>query len=1532
MPMNRPARILLLSIAAIIALVLVAIVVLNGTYYGRERVRTLALDAIRDMVHGEVTVGRIDGNLLDRFDLVDVQILDEDGQPFLIADRIRARIAFSPLFSRRIIVRSMELDRPVVTVSRAPGGAWNYERIFQGGDTVRGISNAGWGSWVDLHGITVRNGTLLVHQPYPTDEEVRRTVGDSAAFALARQSRVRVERVGSSLRQTMEFREINARIPRLVFAHPDSTAIGFRVGQLSMLAKPLEAPDVVVRNMEGDVRITDDTVTLRGVDLRLPSSRIEGALTYHVSAGDVELDLKSDTLAFADIQTLYPELPENGGGRLDMKAIIRDTSTSEYEFTNARLAVGTSRVAGRLGMAVNPHLLELRETDLRFTRFTTELVESLVPGLKVRIPGAFTGHARLSGPSTAMTADVSGTYDPTRHAAFQLTARGIIGTGETTRAQNLRVNVRDLPVTLAREFVSDVPLGGTANIDAVISGSVVTQFAGKVTITHRETATSTIVAEGSVAPRDHMRMNLGIRLMPLSLEVVERYAPKTDFRGDVRGTGEVHGTLSDMRASLALQLPAGSAIVSGTFDLESASRSYNATTQLKDVDLNAAVATIPVTRLNGEATIVGTGTTVRTMDNHFTAHLRDTEFDSTQVSEAVVVASARSARLTVDTLRVQTPFGVATAAGTLGLVEGTDGTLTYGIDINTLSGLERWIATGDTTVILPRSLARQRTVAQVTRTDSAPPQVRGDSAIGAILAGQPDKTKPIQLPAVAGPGPLRRDSLAGSANVRGTLQGALPRFTAKGKAALNRLTYDGYEIGRGAVDFTWTDVGTRDAAIAAEMGVDSVRAAGFAFDSTHVQATWNAGRTGDVALEVFPGDTSLYKVRARYALHTDHGEVHLQDINLRFDSVTWQSVRPSTVHWQGGGIRIDSLDLRSGDGTGRGRIFVNGEVPDKNPGRLEIRVDSLRVAPWVTLLQSNIAIDGIASVEATVEGTRSEPHIRGSLALREHVYRKVPFPEIHSTFTYADRRFQFDGDLRRDASGGGIVLAKLKGDLPVDLSLADSISTRKLPGPLSIDLDGDSIPLSPLADLVEEFSLVTGEARGHVGMRGTWDRVRYEGALAINIPRLGLRTPGVILTSTVGQLDMVDDRLVIDSLVTHSGGVARLTGSVLLADIAHPEVDLKLNTDQTRVLDNARGQLVVSSRLAFKGPVDTLDVNGSVIVTQGIIRIPDPEEWNLINTGDPTLFAIADTALTRELELEPPSPILKNASVDVRLEVQRGTWARSREANIEVFGELAIERFTGDQQFTVTGALQSDYGDYELYGRRFNVSRGSVRFTGAPDNPVLQLLATHEVRQAGRAPFEIQVSIGGTLERPNISLTSQAQPTLTQSDLISFLAFGQSSTSLLQFDGSAIEGGGLAGSSLSGNVASLATRQLASVALGALFADLEADLSERTAADVLRIRPAELPSGLSLGDFATVARGTQLEIGKYLNRNTFFVGQFRATFDVPGATLERRYGTQFRVRTSLETRYHPLVPSLTAGLLPKEYHVIAAVLRWTRSW
>ena len=52
------------------------------------------------------------------------------------------------------------------------------------------------------------------------------------------------------------------------------------------------------------------------------------------------------------------------------------------------------------------------------------------------------------------------------------------------------------------------------------------------------------------------------------------------------------------------------------------------------------------------------------------------------------------------------------------------------------------------------------------------------------------------------------------------------------------------------------------------------------------------------------------------------------------------------------------------------------------------------------------------------------------------------------------------------------------------------------------------------------------------------------------------------------------------------------------------------------------------------------------------------------------------------------------------------------------------------------------------------------------------------------------MQIGGTLSRPRIALDSDARPPLSQSDLLRYLAFGRTSSSLLQVEGSSLSGGG----------------------------------------------------------------------------------------------------------------------------------------------
>ncbi|MGH7712934.1 MAG: hypothetical protein ACREOG_16710, partial [Gemmatimonadaceae bacterium] len=360
-------------------------------------------------------------------------------------------------------------------------------------------------------------------------------------------------------------------------------------------------------------------------------------------------------------------------------------------------------------------------------------------------------------------------------------------------------------------------------------------------------------------------------------------------------------------------------------------------------------------------------------------------------------------------------FGSASAAGTFGLQEGKSGTLRYTAAVSDLAGLTRWVATGDTGLVEARPLLGARIArAQQYRDSVRRAELVKDNPAAQLAAELQQKPeRPTPAPAAAAVlTRVPRDSIGGSFSVTGEAQGSVKRFNMSGVLQTPGMVWAGNLIGAGSVTARWTDVATPNNSLVADGGVDSIRAVGFAFDSTRFRGLYQRGE-GEVQVAIFPGDTAEYRFDATYALRTGEGEVHLRDIRLRFDSTAWVSTRPSTVSWRGQGITIDSLELRNANGNGGGRIFVNGEIPDVDPGRLEVAVDSVRLAPWITLAQSDIAADGIATLRGTIQGTRASPLINATVTLTQPRYAGTAFPEVLAQLDYKERALALDGRIRR---------------------------------------------------------------------------------------------------------------------------------------------------------------------------------------------------------------------------------------------------------------------------------------------------------------------------------------------------------------------------------------------------------------------------------------------------------------------------------------------------------------------------------------
>jgi translocation and assembly module TamB len=253
------------------------------------------------------------------------------------------------------------------------------------------------------------------------------------------------------------------------------------------------------------------------------------------------------------------------------------------------------------------------------------------------------------------------------------------------------------------------------------------------------------------------------------------------------------------------------------------------------------------------------------------------------------------------------------------------------------------------------------------------------------------------------------------------------------------------------------------------------------------------------------------------------------------------------------------------------------------------------------------------------------------------------------------------------------------------------------------------------------------------------------------------------------------------------------------------------------------------------------------------------------------------------------------------------------------------------QSIVVDGTVLSDRGEYRFQGRKFIIQRGSATFINTRQlDPTLQVTGAYEVQLPGREPIIIQILITGTLNTPKIALTSNADPPISQTDLLSYLAFGQSSSSLIQTVGSGLTTGGSGGGNIVGRAAALAQQQIGSIALGAITDQVAGEAARSLGADVFDITPADVSP-----DVGNFLRATQIEFGKYIRSRTFLGLEVRpdpAALQRPGLQLQQVLDEKrgYSLTASFQPRYLLQEPSLSSDLTPQTTSVFGLFL--ARQW
>ena len=467
---------------------------------------------------------------------------------------------------------------------------------------------------------------------------------------------------------------------------------------------------------------------------------------------------------------------------------------------------------------------------------------------------------------------------------------------------------------------------------------------------------------------------------------------------------------------------------------------------------------------------------------------------------------------------------------------------------------------------------------------------------------------------------------------------------------------------------------------------------------------------------------------------------------------------------------------------------------------------------------------------------------------------------------------------------------------------------------------------------------MSGRASTHIDLSGTWRHPIIVGAFAIQRGAMGLPKAGIQLRDLEADIAFTPDSVRITRFTAASGSqrgsAASLHGSIHVPDWRDRKslgFDLSLDARNFLALDRRSvARIEFSGGLRLGGTLGRPVLQGDITVDRGALYLSDIFRKQVVNLNDPEAFTLVDTTLEENRGLLETSPLLDSLVTHLQVpgftvRIGDDVWLRSEEANIKLAGSMQLSK-TGTQRIE-SGTLRVSRGtyrlDFSIVQRTFQVDSGTVTFYGDPHiQPELNVWASYTVRQANRQSGQdvrIIAHIAGTLRDPRLELSSDERFPLSQTEILSYIVFGQPS-----FAGT-------------GDItANPALQQVAAALLPSVGAVLERALADQIGfIDYVQVQTGTTgQQSVFTGSGAqSFLSGTRIGVGKQIGERTFVTAnaglcQFAGTQSGVsfgqslGLTVEQRLRDGFTLQGSIEPSSAALQcrPGLTTiGSRPPQY-------------
>lgn len=1350
--------------------------VATGTDAGRSWLMTALVTRANRVFkgRGSLRIGRLREISPDRVVAENVQLVDTAGVPVVIAKRLEGTLNVGGLFSKAIHIRRLALEGVTLDLQQdTTGRKWNLAYIIAG-DTTRKTAHApGFGDDVRVDSLVLRNGEVRTRAPWAPHPMFTGAVRDSVI--AVRDSLHDLVRTPTGL--YFERRRIAIGVARahdVVIVDVQHRPASLR---LDSLAGVLSDPPVTIRQAQGQIAWTSDSLMLALTHVALPNSRgtAVGTVAWN-QPGPVHYDVRVHADAgLSDLQWIWNVLPSEGRGTSAVRLrTLADAWETEYTLDSLDVTSGPSRVRGAIAITSRPADLLLHQVDLRFTPLHSDLLRRLsYDAVPASVHGTLAGRlvARTGGTLTAFKIDLlDGRFVdanvPTRGGAdpaiSSLTMRGMVSMGARPRAwdliaQDVRIDLRSV-----RALAPSAP-----PVDGIISGGVTVRAADLTSadltgigLTWTDVSGNVSTIRGSARTRFDrapLALTADLQLDPVSMRALARVDTTLPVRASLAGRVTLDGTLDSLQWSALLHpvlatdstaAPAGGSVaLRGSASLSTTGWRGTASGSLEAFDLAEWLGRrdVPRTALSG-----------------------------------TVQLSAQGPRDTLTTRADSTLVRAIQGGGDVALHQAASGDRpAFDLLASATLGRERLIV--DSASLLlggMRATARGAVGRMAPRIDTLEVSLRADSIEAALpeLRRLAAMIQPVDSALAGSLRALVTDTLRGDASLSGYVTGNFDRLDATAALGAREVQVGAIHVGRIVGSARATDV-THRAAFEGAASADEVRGLGAVRIQTAsfrvAEASTDSGR---LVFDVSTDDEAHLVVRGGYAAQGARTVVQLDSIALTYDQAAWRALQPLRLVTDAGSVSLEPVSLRSNQG---GELAVQATIPKTGPVAGAVRLVRFPVGEVAALLAGTPPFEGTLSGDASLSGVREAPVIGWNITGDSLGVIGYRLPPVITTGQYADKRLVANAVLR-DSLGGAV---RAQGQLPMDLRLA-AVDKRLLSDVITGEVVADSLRLQALPLQVEGMSRLRGVLTGRLGLSGTVDRPVADGTMQLDGVSASLDALGVAPSDGRIVLRARADSLVLESLRIRSGGVSDTLGAQGVLRFAANEpmrvqVDVTANNfAAARQRDGT--ELTIGGRMNVRGELKRPVVSGALVVPRANLVVnPLGARTALdLNTDAARALLGADEVPVAETAAQSLARLgalvtVENARVDLGQEV----WVQTPEARVRLTGGLGIA-MSGDR-LALEGEITTNRGQYRLdlgvVNRSFSIDSGRVRFYGqAAIPPTLDINATNVVRATGGSEIPVRVHIGGTYDVPVLTLSSTdpLYASAPESEIISLLVFG----------------------------------------------------------------------------------------------------------------------------------------------------------------